>query len=162
MNILSFKTSFGWITLSEENNQILSVEFGKKKNKGKSNLLTKIKKQILEFTKGKRKKFSTKLKIIGTPLQKKIWHQLSLIKYGSTKTYGDIAKILKTSPRYVGNVCGQNKHLIIVPCHRVIRSDGSPGGFSAPGGLKTKKKLLNFFKQNLFNITPDMRSPPTM
>ena len=71
MNTLSFKTSFGWITLSEENNKISSVEFGKKKNKGKSILLTKLQKQILEFTKGKRKKFSTKLKVVGTPLQKK-------------------------------------------------------------------------------------------
>ena len=147
MNILSFKTSFGWITLKEENNKISSVEFGKKKNKGKSILLTKLKKQILEFTKGKRKKFSTKLNIEGTSLQKKIWHQLSLIKYGSTKTYGDIAKILKTSPRYVGNVCGQNNHLLIIPCHRVVRSDGSLGGFSGLGGIKLKMKLLNLEKK---------------
>ena len=143
MNILSFKTSFGWVTLTEENNKISSVEFGKKKNKGKSNLLTNLKTQILEFTKGKRKKFSTKLKITGTPLQKKIWNQLRLIKYGSTKTYGDIAKTLNTSPRYVGNVCGQNKHLLIIPCHRVVRSDGSLGGFSGLGGIKLKMKLLN-------------------
>ena len=58
MNILSFKTSLGWIILSEENNQIVSIEFGKKKNKGKNIVLTKLKKQIIEFTKGKRKKFS--------------------------------------------------------------------------------------------------------
>ena len=147
MNILSFKTTLGWITLSEENNQISSVEFGKKKNKGKSNLLTNLKTQILEFTKGKRKKISTKLKITGTPLQKKIWHQLSLIRYGSTKTYGDIAKILKTSPRYVGNVCGQNNHLLIIPCHRVVRSDGGLGGFSGLGGIKLKMKLLNLEKK---------------
>ena len=143
MNTISFSTSLGWITVSEENNQIASIEFGKKKNKGKSIVLTKLKKQIIEFTRGKRKKFSTKLKIEGTPLQKKIWHQLSLIKYGHTKTYGDIAKTLKTSPRYVGNVCGQNNHLLIVPCHRVVRSDGSLGGFSGLGGIKLKMKLLN-------------------
>ena len=147
MNILSFKTSLGWVTLTEENNKISSVEFGKKKNKGKSNLLTNLKTQILEFTKGKRKKFSTKLKITGTPLQKKIWNQLRLIKYGSTKTYGDIAKTLNTSPRYVGNVCGQNKHLLITPCHRVVRSDGGLGGFSGLGGIKLKKKLLNLEKK---------------
>ena len=147
MNILSFKTSFGWVTLTEENNKISSVEFGKKKNKGKSNLLTNLKTQILEFTKGKRKKISTKLKITGTPLQKKIWHQLSLIRYGSTKTYGDIAKILKTSPRYVGNVCGQNNHLLIIPWHRVVRSDGGLGGFSGLGGIKLKMKLLNLEKK---------------
>ena len=142
MNKLSFKTSIGWISLSEKNNLITSVKFGKQKNKGKNEILDKLKKQIIEFTKGKRKKFSIKLNIEGTILQKKIWKQLINIKYGSTKTYGDIANILHTSPRYVGNVCGQNNHLLIIPCHRVVRSDGSLGGFSGLGGVKLKKKLL--------------------
>ena len=142
MNKLSFKTSIGWISLSEKNNLITSVKFGKEKNKGKNAILYKLKKQILEFTIGKRKKFSIKLHIEGTILQKKIFKQLINIKYGSTKTYGDIAKILHTSPRYVGNVCGQNNHLLIIPCHRVVRSDGSLGGFSGLGGIKLKKKLL--------------------
>ena len=142
MNKLTFKTSIGWISLSEKNNLITSVKFGKEKNKGKNIILDKLKKQIIEFTKGKRKKFSVKLNIKGTILQKKIWEQLIKIKYGSTKTYGDIAKILNTSPRYVGNVCGQNNHLLIIPCHRVVRSDGSLGGFSGLGGVKLKKKLL--------------------
>ena len=142
MNKLSFKTSIGWISLTEKNNLITSVKIGKEKNKGKNAILYKLKKQIIEFTKGKRKKFSIKLNIEGTILQKKIWKQLINIKYGSTKTYGDIAKILHTSPRYVGNVCGQNNHLLIIPCHRVVRSDGSLGGFSGLGGVKLKKKLL--------------------
>ena len=142
MNNLSFKTSIGWISLSEKNNLITSVKFGKEKNKGKNAILYELKKQIIEFTKGKRKKFSIKLNIEGSILQKKIWKQLINIKYGSTKTYGDIAKILHTSPRYVGNVCGQNNHLLIIPCHRVVRSDGSLGGFSGLGGVKLKKKLL--------------------
>ena len=142
MNKLSFKTSIGWISLSEKNNLITSVKFGKEKNKGKNVILQELKKQIIEFTKGKRKRFSIKLNIEGTILQKKIWKQLINIKYGSTKTYGDIAKILHTSPRYVGNVCGQNNHLLIIPCHRVVRSDGSLGGFSGLGGVKLKKKLL--------------------
>ena len=130
------------LSLSEKNNLITSVKFGKEKNKGKNIILDKLKKQITEFTKGKRKKFSIQLNIEGTSLQKKIWKQLINIKYGSTKTYGDIAKILQTSPRYVGNVCGQNNHLLIIPCHRVVRSDGSLGGFSGLGGVKLKKKLL--------------------
>ena len=142
MNKLSFKTSIGWISLTEKNNLITSVKFGKEKNKGKNAILYKLKKQIIEFTEGKRKKFSIKLNVEGTILQKKIWKQLINIKYGSTKTYGDIAKILHTSPRYVGNVCGQNNHLLIIPCHRVVRSDGSLGGFSGLGGVKLKKKLL--------------------
>jgi len=142
MNSLSFNTSIGWITISEKNNCIMSIKFGKKKNLGKNSVLIKLKKQIIEFTKGKRTKFSVKLNIEGSVLQKKIWKQLRYISYGATKSYGDIAKTLRTSPRYVGNVCGQNKHLLVIPCHRVVRSDGTLGGFSGLGGIKLKKKLL--------------------
>ena len=142
MNILSFNSSIGWITISEEKDLVTSIKFGKKKNKGKNIVLIKLKKQILEFIKGKRKKFSIKLHIRGSSLQKKIWKQLSNIKYGNTKTYGEIARVLHTSPRYVGNVCGQNNHLLVIPCHRVVRSDGTLGGFSGLGGIKLKQKLL--------------------
>ena len=79
----------------------------------------------------------------GTKLQIRIWKELQKIPYGQTKSYGDIAKIVKTSPRYVGNVCGQNNHLLLVPCHRVVRSDGNLGGFSGLGGLTLKKRLLD-------------------
>jgi len=146
MNTLSFKSSIGWIAISEENNLITSIKFGKKKNRGKSQVLTKLKKQILEFIIGKRTQFSIKLHLEGSILQKKIWKQLSKIDYGTTKTYGDIAKVLQTSPRYVGNVCGQNNHLLVIPCHRVIRSDGTLGGFSGLGGIKLKQKILNLEK----------------
>ena len=142
MNTLSFNSSIGWIAISEENNLITSIKFGKKKNRGKSQVLTKLKKQILEFIIGKRTQFSIKLHLEGSILQKKIWKQLSKIDYGTTKTYGDIARVLQTSPRYVGNVCGQNNHLLVIPCHRVIRTDGTLGGFSGLGGLKLKQKLL--------------------
>ena len=146
MNTLSFNSSIGWITISEENNLITSIKFGKKKNRGKSQVLTKLKKQILEFIIGKRTQFSIKLHLEGSILQKKIWKQLSKIDYGNTKTYGDIARVLQTSPRYVGNVCGQNNHLLVIPCHRVIRSDGTLGGFSGLGGIKLKQKILNLEK----------------
>ena len=146
MNILSFNSAIGWITISEENNLITSVKFGKKKNIGKNQILNKLKKQLLEFIAGKRKKFSLKLKVQGSVLQKKIWKQLSKIDYGTTKTYGDIAKKLNTSARYVGNVCGQNNHLLVIPCHRVVRTDGTLGGFSGLGGIKLKQKLLKLEK----------------
>ena len=142
MNTLSFNTSIGWITLSEDNNLITSIKFEKKKNKGKNQALTKLKKQILEFIIGKRTQFSIKLHLEGSILQKKVWKQLCKIGYGTTKTYGEIAKVLHTSPRYVGNVCGQNNHLLVIPCHRVIRTDGTLGGFSGLGGIKLKQKLL--------------------
>ena len=142
-NILSFKSKFGWISASERNNKILSVSFAKSKNRGKSILLNKLKKNLNNYFSKKTKKINSNILMEGSNLQIKIWKELIKIPYGKTKSYGEIAKIVKTSPRYVGNVCGQNKHILIVPCHRVIRTDGSLGGFSSRGGLSLKKRLLN-------------------
>ena len=142
-NTISFKSKFGWISASEKNNKILSVSFVKTNNKGKSILLNKLKKNLINYFFKKTKKINPNILLEGSKLQIKIWKELIKIPYGKTKSYGEIAKIVKTSPRYVGNVCGQNKHLLIVPCHRVIRTDGSLGGFSSRGGLSLKKRLLS-------------------
>ena len=114
----------------------------KKKNIKNNKYLFNISKQIKLFLLGKIKEFQLNYKLLGTPLQIKIWNELSKIKYGHKKSYGEIAKKLGTSPRYVGKVCGQNNLLLIIPCHRVIKSDGSLGGFSGLGGIKLKNKLL--------------------
>ena len=142
-NTISFKSKFGWISASEKNNKILSVSFAKSNNRGKSISLNKLKKNMNNYFSKKTKKINSNILMEGSNLQIKIWNELIKIPYGKTKSYGDIAKIVKTSPRYVGNVCGQNKHLLVVPCHRVIRTDGSLGGFSSSGGLGLKKRLLN-------------------
>ncbi|SVA14290.1 uncharacterized protein METZ01_LOCUS67144 [marine metagenome] len=143
INKLSFKTSFGWISAEENNNKIISISFGRIKEIGSSKELKKLKKILNNYFLGKNKKLQSNILMKGTKLQIKIWKELQKIPYGQTKSYGDIAKKIKTSPRYVGNVCGQNKHLLLVPCHRVVRSDGQLGGFSGLGGLKLKQRLLN-------------------
>ena len=141
-NIISFKSKFGWISAHEKNTKIISVYFGKSKNNGSSLELKKLKKNLNDYFHKKIKIIKPSLAMQGTKLQIKIWKELQKITYGKTKSYGDIAKIVNTSPRYVGNVCAQNKHLLIIPCHRVIRSNGHLGGFSGLGGLKLKKRLL--------------------
>ena len=142
VNVMSFKSRLGWISAVEKNNQIISVSFGKSKNKGSSTELKKLQKILSNYFSGKTKKITSNILMEGTKLQIKIWKELQKIPYGQTKSYGEIAKIVKTSPRYVGNVCGQNNHLLLVPCHRVVRSDGNLGGFSGLGGLTLKKHLL--------------------
>ena len=140
---ISFSTKFGWVSAIEENEKITEIKFLKIKNVGKSLILKKLKKLINEYFSKQKTSFNLPLEINGSLLQKKIWKELIKIPYGKTKSYGEIAQIVKTSPRYVGNVCGQNKHLLLVPCHRVIRTDGTLGGFSSTGGLGLKKRLLN-------------------
>ena len=147
-NTISFKSKFGWISASEKNNKILSVSFARSNNRGKSISLKKLKKNLNNYFSKKTKKINSNILMEGSNLQIKIWKELIKIPYGKTKSYGEIAKIVKTSPRYVGNVCGQNKHILIIPCHRVIRTDGSLGGFSSSGGLLLKKRLLNMENAN--------------
>jgi len=146
-NKLSFYTKYGWINVIEKNNKIVSIGFGKIKNNNSSILLKQLKKLIKGYFSGKIIVLKVSLEIVGTKLQKKIWKEISKIPYGKTTSYGKIAKKLNTSPRYVGNICGQNKHLLFIPCHRVIRSDGNIGGFSGLGGVKLKKKLLDLESQ---------------
>lgn len=98
-------------------------------------------KQILEYFDGKRTEFYIPIHPIGTKFQLSVWEQLKNIPYGQVITYGDIAKAIGNpkASRAVGNAVGANPLPIIVPCHRVIASNGI-GGFSC--GLDIKKQLM--------------------
>ena len=146
MNSLSIKTKFGWISALEQRNKIVQVKFGKHKNKFVSKNLKKFRNNLINFLNRKNNTFESDFFIEGNAIQKKVWKELTKIKLGKTKSYGEIAKKFKLSPRYVGKICGQNKIAIAIPCHRVVRSDGSMGGFSARGGIVLKKKILDFEK----------------
>ena len=146
-NTISFNTKFGWISATEINQKITKIQFNKAKKTGVlSKNLKNLKKNFSSYLQGNTKEIKATIKIIGNSMQKKIWNELKKIPKGKTKSYGNIAKKLKISPRYVGRVCGENKHVLIIPCHRVIRSDGSLGGFSAAKGVKLKQRLLEFEK----------------
>ena len=144
MNSLSFKTRFGWISAFEEKGKIVRIKFGKHRNKGINRNLKTLKNKINSFFNKKKKRIKSNFLIEGNTIQKKVWHELTKIKIGKTKSYGEIAQKFKLSPRHIGKICGQNKILLAIPCHRVIRSDGTMGGFSSSGGIILKKKLLNF------------------
>tara|TARA_B100001123_G_scaffold178160_1_gene204224 strand:- start:1432 stop:1884 length:453 start_codon:yes stop_codon:yes gene_type:complete len=141
---ISIKTKLGWISAFEEKNRIFRVKFGKHKNKSVSKNLKRFKTNLIYFLDGKVRSIRSNFDIQGNKIQKKVWMELKKIKFGKTKSYGEIAKKYKLSPRHVGKICGQNRIVLAIPCHRVIRSDGSLGGFSGLGGLTLKKKLLSF------------------
>ena len=79
----------------------------------------------------------------GTDYQARVWDQIRKIPYGATQTYGEIAKIIKSGPRAVGNACRCNNLLLIVPCHRVVSATGL-GGFmgDSDGSLVKRKQWL--------------------
>ena len=84
------------------------------------------------------------MKLVGTEFQINVWKEIIKIPKGKIKTYKEIAVILgkPNSSRAVANACGKNPYVPIIPCHRVIRSDGYLGGYSGIGGIEQKKKLL--------------------
>jgi len=96
-----------------------------------------------------RKEFDIPLLTIGSPFQKSVWEGLVKIPYGDTNSYAQLAKNIQNEKavRAVANANGANAIAIMIPCHRIIGSDGSLTGFG--GGIPLKKKLLEL-EQNLF------------
>jgi len=102
--------------------------------------------QLKKYLNGELRRFDCKLDFKGTSFQKKVWSALAKIPYGQTRSYQDIAKAIghPKAFRAVGNANGQNPIPLIVPCHRVIESNGGLGGFGH--GIKVKKRLLDLEK----------------
>ena len=102
--------------------------------------------QLESYLNGRLKRFDCPLDLRGTPFQKKVWSKLAKIPYGKTRSYQEIAKAIghPKAFRAVGNANGSNPIPIILPCHRVIESNGGLGGFGH--GIKVKKQLLDFEK----------------
>lgn len=105
--------------------------------------LEKCAKQLDEYFKGERKIFDLTLEPEGTEFQKKVWNELLNVSFGITKSYLEIAKLLGDPKviRAAATANGQNPIAIIIPCHRIIGSDGSLTGYA--GGLWRKKWLLD-------------------
>lgn len=84
------------------------------------------------------------MNLIGTEFQIKVWKEIAKIPLGETRSYKEIATAIGSpnSSRAVANACGENPYPIKIPCHRVIKSDGSIGGYSGTGGIERKKELL--------------------
>ena len=80
----------------------------------------------------------------GTDFERSVWHQLQKIPSGETRSYKEIAIAIgnPNSSRAVANACAKNPYAPKIPCHRVIRSDGGLGGYSGPGGIRQKIRLL--------------------
>ena len=104
--------------------------------------------QLKEYFQGKRRDFDLPLKPEGTVFQKEVWNQLRKIPYGETRTYGELADMTKNknASRAVGMANHCNPILILIPCHRVIGSDGSLTGYAA--GIEAKKYLLQLEDRN--------------
>lgn len=106
-------------------------------------------KQIDEYLRGDRQDFTIPLLMVGSDFQKSVWHSLIKVPYGTTATYLQLAKDInhETAVRAVASANGANSMALIIPCHRIIGSDGTMVGYG--GGLTVKKRLLKLEQANV-------------
>jgi methylated-DNA-[protein]-cysteine S-methyltransferase len=112
-------------------------------------ILEKARRQLDEYFKGRRREFDIPLLMVGTDFQKSVWNALLKVPYGATSTYLRVAERIKNKKavRAVGNANAANPISIIIPCHRIIGSNGELVGYG--GGLSLKKRLLKLERSNL-------------
>lgn len=116
--------------------------YNREVKEGSNSLLNEIEKQSNEYFSGTRKEFDFPIDQKGTAFEKSVWNALMKIPYGETRSYGEIAKQLGKpgAPRAVGRANGMNYIAIVIPCHRVIDSNGNLHGYG--GGVWRKRWLL--------------------
>ena len=140
------KSPIGQIKITADDNAINSILFvfpdTEMEPENSNDVLLECRKQLNEYFAGKRKVFDVPIYQEGTEFQKKVWNELIKIPYGKTVSYNDIAKKVggRNMMRAVGAANGKNQISIIVPCHRVIGSDGKLTGYA--GGMWRKEWLL--------------------
>jgi len=143
-----YDSPFGRIYIAESGGFITDVAFHPIQNsvERKTRLLSRAADMLREYFEGKRKVFDLPLNPEGTDFQKKAWNALLTIPYGQTRSYKEQAEVVGNAKacRAVGAANGKNPISIIIPCHRVIGTDGSLVGFG--GGLAVKKALLDLEK----------------
>lgn len=142
MAYLSVPSPIGDLTLFEEDGKLISLDWGAVEGGEETPLLLEAARQLEAYFDGTLKTFTLPLDPAGTAFQKKVWAVMEKIPYGAVRRYGDVAEELSSGPRAVGGACGKNPIPVIIPCHRIIASDGTLGGYSGQDGIDTKRFLL--------------------
>jgi methylated-DNA-[protein]-cysteine S-methyltransferase len=141
---LSLHTPLGDLTLSEEDDAIVALDWGRGRDQGSSPLLLRARDQLQDYFDGTRSSFDLPLAPHGTAFQRKVWDALCTIPAGQTRTYLDIAQQVGCrAARAIGQANGANPIPILIPCHRVVGANGSLGGYSGGEGAATKRYLLD-------------------
>ncbi len=165
VNIAYYKTKIGELILGSYEGKLCLLDFTYRRmrtsvdnrikrllkadfTEGEDEIIVETKKQIDEYLNGKRKDFDLPLLMLGTDFQKQVWNELLNVNYGETATYLDIAKRIDNpkAVRAAASANGANAIALVIPCHRIIESNGKLGGYG--GGLAVKKRLLNLEAKN--------------
>lgn len=139
---ISYTSPVGPLSLFQQDEALVALDWGWPPSEDITPLLEDAREQLDGYFRGILQTFTIPLKLYGSDFQVKVWQALSDIPWGQVETYGEFAARLKTSPRAVGGALGRNPLPILIPCHRIISSDRSLGGYSGWDGVDTKRSLL--------------------
>ena len=142
MPCLSIHSPLGPLTIVENDDAIVAIEWCWTREMIETSLLKLASDQLASYFDGDLAKFTLPLAPSGTPFQRQVWASMKRIPYGETLSYGGVAEKIDSSPRAVGAACGRNPIPILVPCHRVVGKDGALVGYSGGEGVETKRYLL--------------------
>lgn len=145
------KTPLGWVKATMNGTTVTGLSFVPgpgRQGKTPPAPLAKLKRELTAYFAGKLKRFTVPFEQTGTEFQVRVWREISKIPYGKTKSYTQVARAAgrPKAVRAVGTTCGSNQLWLLVPCHRVVASGGSLGGYG--GGLKRKAELLSLEKEH--------------
>ena len=138
---LSLHTPLGPLTVSEDDGALVALDTGWGRDQTRTALLQAAADQLQAYFDGTLKSFDLPLAPTGTPYRIRVWAALREIGFGSTVTYGELARRAGGVPRSIGQALGANPLPILIPCHRVLSANGL-GGFAMEGGDETKRYLL--------------------
>ncbi len=140
---ISCLTPLGELTISAEDDCIVALDWGRGRDQDATPTLRRAVTQLQDYFDGLRPTFDLKLAPHGSVFQQRVWAALCAIPAGETRTYDDLAKLLGTSARAIGQANGANPIPILIPCHRVVAAGGRLGGYSGGEGPATKRVLLD-------------------
>ncbi|MDG1020229.1 MAG: methylated-DNA--[protein]-cysteine S-methyltransferase [Emcibacteraceae bacterium] len=158
MSQLSVHSPIGDLTISEEEGEIVSLDWGWSPFQEENEILLKTKFLLDQYFDDENPTFDLPLNPHGKEFQKNVWKIMCEIPYGEILTYGDISDRLNSHARAVGMACGANPIPIIIPCHRVIGKNGKLTGFSGGEGIETKRYLLEL-EDTFDNLDDNLKLP---
>lgn len=143
MPSLSLHSPLGPLTIREENGSLVALDWRWSRESEETGLLALAREQLAAYFDGRLRSFALPLAPAGTGFQHRVWAAMRDIPYGETRSYGDLAKRLQSSPRAVGTACARNPLPIFIPCHRVVGAGGVLTGYSGGDGLASKRFLID-------------------
>ena len=138
------RTPFAVLGIRTAGGAVTGIEYLPKTERTKASdnaLAERVVRQVERYLADPHFRFTLPLAPTGTPFRRRVWKALDAIPVGESRTYGELARLLHTAPRAVGGACGANTIALVIPCHRVVGSQGSLGGFMSAKG-RPERELL--------------------